>query len=91
MGYPVQADLFLICYYCILLYVGSLSNKINQSIYKGQNLHNHIVRSSRAFTSTYRKSPLTHLRALTYVTYVIMYTQHQCVRVETFDQSGTRY
>ena len=32
MGYPVQADLFLICYYCILLYVGSLSNKINQSI-----------------------------------------------------------
>ena len=31
VGYPVQADLFLICYYCILLYVGSLSNK-NQSI-----------------------------------------------------------
>ena len=31
VGYPVQADLFFICYYCILLYVGSLSNK-SQSI-----------------------------------------------------------
>ena len=29
-GYPVQADLICICYYCIL-YVGSLANK-NQSI-----------------------------------------------------------
>ena len=37
VGYPVQADLYLICYYCILLYVGSLSNKnqsINQSEYE---------------------------------------------------------
>ena len=32
MGYPVQADLFLICYHCILLYVGSLSNKNQSSI-----------------------------------------------------------
>ena len=31
VGNPVQADLILICYSFILLYVGGLANKINQS------------------------------------------------------------